>query len=110
MIYTKGLLKVTLLFESFRKKPIFGIYRPQVYIIDTKGYCTTLQLEVYKKEILQGEQVVIPGVLEAPVGFGKQLRLGALLTIKDGLDEIGKAIVLEINGYAKEPGSQEQAG
>jgi hypothetical protein len=69
MIYSKHLLMITILFESFRKKPIFGIYRPQAYIRESKGYCTTIRLEQFKKEILAGEQVVIPAVLEAPVGL-----------------------------------------
>jgi translation elongation factor EF-Tu-like GTPase len=97
VIYTAPLLPMTILFESSRRKPIFGIYRPQAYIREVRAYCSVIRFELYKKEILAGEQVVIPVVLEAPVGFGKKLRPGVLMIIKDGLDEIGKAIVLEIH-------------
>jgi translation elongation factor EF-Tu-like GTPase len=99
MIYNKPLLTLTILFESLRKKPIFGVYRPQAYIKESRSYCTNLRLDQFKKEILFGEQIVLPVVLESPVGYGKHLKAGALLTIKDGLDLVGKAIVLEINGY-----------
>jgi hypothetical protein len=99
LIYTDKLLPITILFESIRPKPIFGIYRPQAYI-NIKGasrYSSVIRFELYKKEIIMGDQVVIPAVLEAPVGFGKHLKPGVLMTIKDGLDEIGKAILLEIH-------------
>jgi translation elongation factor EF-Tu-like GTPase len=96
VIYSVPLLPLIVLFESSRRKPIFGIYRPQAYIKGAKGYCSVIRFELFKKEVMPGDQVVVPAVLEAPVGFGKKLRPGVLLTIKDGLDEVGKAIVLEI--------------
>jgi translation elongation factor EF-Tu-like GTPase len=101
MIYSKKLLLVRILFDCFRKKPIFGIYRPQAYIREAGSYCTTIRIEEFKKEILAGESVVITAVLESPVGYGKHLKPGVLLRICDGLDDVGKAIVLEIIGYEK---------
>ncbi len=97
MIYTNPLLPLIILFESSRQKPIFGIYRPQAYIKEVKRYSSVIRFELFKKEIACGDQAVITAVLEAPVGFGKHLKPGVLLTIKDGLDEVGKAIVLEIH-------------
>jgi translation elongation factor EF-Tu-like GTPase len=99
VIYSQSLLPVTILFESSRRKPIFGIYRPQAHIRGVR-YSSIIRFELYKKEILAGDQIIIAAVLEAPVGFGKKLHPGVLLTIKDGVDEIGKAIVLEIHDPA----------
>ena len=102
MIYGQNLLIVRVLFESLRKKPVFGIYRPQAYIRESGSYCTTIRIEEFKKEIVAGVPVVITVVLESPVGYGKYLKPGVLLRIRDGLDDVGKAIVLEIVGYEKE--------
>lgn len=98
MIYNKPLLILKILFESCRPKPVFGIYRPQAYVKGGGSYCTVIRFEIFKTEILAGEEVVLDVVLEAPVGFGKKLKAGALLEIKDGLDLV-KALVLEIKGY-----------
>ncbi len=102
MIYNRNLLIIRILFECFRKKPIFGIYRPQAYILEAGSYCTNMRIEEFKKEINAGEAVVITAVLESPVGYGKHLKPGVLLRIRDGLDDVGKAIILEIIGYEKE--------
>jgi translation elongation factor EF-Tu-like GTPase len=101
MIYNKNLLIVRVLFECLRKKPVFGIYRPQAYIREAGSYSTTFRIEEFKKEIVAGEAVVITAVLESPVGYGKCLKPGVLLRIRDGLDDVGKAIILEIIGYEK---------
>jgi hypothetical protein len=97
MIYSKPLLEIEVLFVSFRKKPIHGVFRPQAYMLGVTRYCSNIRLDQFKQDIGYGDQVVMPAVIEAPVGFGKHLKTGALLTIKDGLDEVGKAIVLEIH-------------
>ncbi|MFI5150323.1 MAG: hypothetical protein ACHQRM_11370 [Bacteroidia bacterium] len=97
MIYSKPLLEIEILFVSFRKKLISGVYRPHAYIKEVKRYCSTIRLDQFKRDIAFGDQVVMPAVIEAPVGFGKHLKTGVLLTIKDGLDVVGKAIVLEIH-------------
>ncbi|HEV7231162.1 MAG TPA: hypothetical protein VGO45_07535 [Bacteroidia bacterium] len=99
MIYSSPLLILTVLFENFRRKPVFGVYRPQAYIRESGSYCSNIRLDQFRQEIKPGDQVVIQAVLEAPVGYGKHLKAGTLLTIKDGLDLVGKAIVLEIVGY-----------
>jgi hypothetical protein len=96
-IYTKPLLEVSILFVSFRRKPIQGVFRPQAYIREVKRYCSNIRLDQFKRDILYGDQLVMPAVIESPLGFGKHLKTGVLLTIKDGLEEVGKAIVLEIN-------------
>jgi translation elongation factor EF-Tu-like GTPase len=109
MIYSKKLLIIRILFESLRKKPVFGIYRPQAYLREAGSYCTTLRIEEFKKEIRAGEAVVMTAVLEFPVGYGKHLKPGALLRIRDGLDDVGKAIVLEIIGYEKKTGAEKRS-
>jgi hypothetical protein len=96
MLYSKPLLEISILFVSFRKKPISGVFRPQAYIKGVKNYSSNIRLDQFKQEIGYGDQIVMPAVIEAPVGFGKNLKTGTLLTIKDGLDEVGKAIILEI--------------
>ena len=106
MIYSKPLLQIRILFESIRRKPIFGIYRPQAYINGSKKYCSNIRLDQFKKEIVFGEHIVMKAVLEAPVGYGKNLSPGVLLVIKDGLDPVGKAVVLEINGYEDQPSAR----
>jgi hypothetical protein len=102
MIYHKNNLVIKILFENLRKQPVFGISRPQAYIGNTTKYCTVCKFDILRKEIKQGEKAVFDTILEAPKGFGEQLKEGTLLTIKDGLDIIGKAIVLDIIGYNEE--------
>ena len=102
MIYKNNLLVIRILFENLTKKPIFGVFRPQAYMQETGKYCSNLRFNVLNREIKKGEKVVFETILEAPVGFGEHLREGAMLIIKEGLDEAGKAIVLEILGYYNE--------
>jgi hypothetical protein len=99
LIYSQPLLILTVLFENFRRKPVYGVYRPQAYIPESGSYCSNIRFDQFKQEINFGDQIVIQAVLEAPVGYGKYLKAGTLLHIKDGLDLVGKAIVLEIVGY-----------
>lgn len=96
MIYSNKLLKIRILFESFRKKPIYGVFRPQAYMHETGDYCSNLRFNIFKKEIKQGQKVVFETILESPVGFGEHLCEGALFIIKEGLDTIGKGILLEV--------------
>jgi len=102
MIYRQNNLVVKILFENLRKSPITGVYRPQAYIDGSTKYCTVCKFDVFKKEIKQGDKIVFETILEAPKGFGHRLKEGALLTIREGLDVVGKAIVLDIIGYQKE--------
>lgn len=102
MIYQNKLLVIRILFESSRKRPIYGALRPQVYMQETGNYCSNLRFNIFKKEIKQGQKVVFETILESPVGFGEHLREGTLLIIKEGLDTIGKAILLEVIGYFDE--------
>ena len=69
---------------------------------ETGNYCSTIRFNIFEKEFKKGERVVFETILEAPVGFGEHLREGALLIIKEGRDEVGRAIVLEILGYYDE--------
>ncbi len=96
MIYKNKLLKIRILFESFQKKPIYGVSRPQAYMQETGDYCSNLRFNIFKKEIKQGQKVVFETILESPVGFGEHLREGALFIIKEGLDTVGKGILLEV--------------
>ena len=99
MVYQNKLLVVRILFESFRKKPIYGAFRPQAYMEETGNYSSNLRFNIFKKEIKQNQKAVFETILESPVGFDEHLREGALFIIKDGLDTIGKAILLEVVGY-----------
>lgn len=99
MIYENKLLVVRILFENFRKRPVSGAFRPQAYLDETGNYSSNLRFNIFNKEIKQGEKVVFETILESPVGFGENLREGALFTIKEGLDIVGKAILLEVVGY-----------
>ncbi len=99
MIYSKNLLVIRILFENLKKKPIFGVFRPAAYMKETGQYCSNMRINVLNKEIKPGEKVVFETIMEAPVGFGEHLREGSLLILKEGLDDAGKAIVLEILGY-----------
>lgn len=102
MIYENKLLVVRILFENFRKRPIYGVLRPQAYMQETGNYSSNIRFNIFKKEIKQGQKAVFETILESPVGFGEHLREGALFTIKEGLDTIGKAILLEVIGYYEE--------
>ncbi len=99
MIYQNKLLVIRILFESFQKKPIYGVFRPQAYMEETGHYSSHLRFNLFKKEVKQHQKVVFETILESPVGFGEHLREGALLIIKEGLDIVGKAILLEVIGY-----------
>lgn len=102
MIYHKNNLLVKILFENLSKQPVRGIYRPQAYIDGSTKYCTTCKFDLLKTEVKQGEKSVFDTIIESPGGFGHHLREGTLITIREGLDIVGKAIVLEIKGYAGE--------
>jgi translation elongation factor EF-Tu-like GTPase len=99
LIYQNKPLIVRILFESFRKKPVFGVFRPQVYMEETGTYSSNLKFDIFKKEILPHQKIVREVLLESPAGFGEYLREGALFTVKEGLDIVGKAILLEVIGY-----------
>ncbi|MEW6468035.1 MAG: hypothetical protein AB1458_03880 [Bacteroidota bacterium] len=104
MIYYKNLLAVKILFENTSKRGIYGIWRPSVYLKESGNYCTTLRADIVKKEIEPGDDVVMNAILEAPKGFGEHLKEGAVLSVRNGLDEVGRALVLEIIGYLDEAG------
>ena len=90
---------VKLLVENVCKYELKGIYRPHAYVKGAKGYFTECQIELYKKGIAPGESVVVNAVLLAPHGFGEHLKQGSLVTLRNGLDDEAKAVVLEIVGY-----------
>ena len=96
MIYSQNLLPVKILFENISSKPIFGVYRPSAYMKETGTFFTTLRLDILKKEIEPGASLVLTGSLDAPAGFGHHLKAGAVLSVRVGLEEQGRAIVLEI--------------
>ncbi len=102
MIYSRNLLVIRILFENTSKRNIFGIWRPSIYIKGIENYCTTLRADITKKEIEPGDDVVLNGILEAPVGFGGNLKVNSVLSVRNGLEEIGRAVVLDILGYADE--------
>jgi len=102
MVYQNKLLVIRILFESFRKKPIYGVFRPQAYMEETGNYSSNLRFNVFEKEMKQNQKVVFETILESPVGFGEYLREGSLFIIKEGLDVVGKAILLEVIGYYQE--------
>lgn len=104
LIYQNKPLVVRLLFENFRSKPVYGVFRPQVYMEETGTYSSNLIFDIFKKEILPKQKVVREVLLESPAGFGEYLREGALFTVKEGLDIVGKAILLEVIGYLGESG------
>ena len=99
MIYLKKYLQVKLLIENLSKYELMGVYRPQAYIKETKGYCSECQINLFKKPIEPGESLVMNAVLLSPHGFGVHLKQGSLLTLRNGLDIEAKAVVLEIIGY-----------
>jgi len=102
MIYSKNLLVIKILFENTSNKNIFGIYRPSAYLKETGNYCTTLRMDITKKEIEPGDDIVMTAILESPVGFGEHLNVRSMLSIRNGLDEVGRAMILEIIGYFDE--------
>ena len=99
MIYLKKYLLVKLLVENTSKYELKGIYRPQAYVAGAGRYCTECQMELFKKAIEPGKNLVVNAVLYAPHGFGEHLKEGCLVTLKNGLDIEAKAVVLEILGY-----------
>src|SRR5688572_5098003 len=101
-MYGKNLLVIRILFENTSKKNIFGIWRPSAYLKETGNYCTILRADITKKEIEPGDAVVLTAILESPVGFGEHLKQGVVLSIRNGLDEAGRALVTEIIGYVDE--------
>ena len=96
LIYSQNLLPVKILFENVSDKPIFGVYRPSAYMKETGTFFTTLRLDILKKEVEPGKSLVMTGTLDAPAGFGHHLKVGALLSVRVGLEEQGRAIVLDI--------------
>ena len=102
MIYQNKPLLIRILYENTHKNSVFGIYRPQAYIKEAGNYCTVCRIDILKQEIKQGKNIVINAILEAPVGFGEHLTEGTLLSLRSGLDEEGRAIVLEVINYLDE--------
>ena len=82
--------------ENVCKYDLKGIYRPQAYVTGGKSYCTECQIELFKTVIEPGKSVVVKAVLYAPHGYGEHLKVGALMTLRNGLDTEAKALVLEI--------------
>ena len=102
MIYHKNLLVIKIIFENISKKIIFGVYRPSAYMKETGNFFTTVRMDILKKEIAPDDDVVMNVILESPAGFGEYLKEGALLSIRNGLEEEGRAIVLQILEYMDE--------
>ena len=102
MIYSNNLLVVGILLENTSQRKIFGVFRPSAYMKETGTFFTTARIDLFKKEIEPKESIVIPAILESPAGFGHNLKNGAVLSLRSGLDEIGKAIILEIQGYTSD--------
>ena len=102
MIYKNKLLVIRIVFQSLHNRPIYGVFRPQAYMEETGKYSSNLRFNLFKKEITPGQKTVFETILESPVGFGHHLKEGALFTIKDGLDIIGKAVLVEVIGYLDE--------
>jgi hypothetical protein len=100
MIYQNKPLVIRVLFENTSKKKIFGVYRPSAYLEGSGNFFTTLRLDIFKKEIEPGDSLVLTAILEGPAGYGEHLKTGAVLSIRSGLDEQGRALVMEILGYA----------
>jgi|ERR1051326_1029607 hypothetical protein len=96
VIHHQTLLPIKILFENISKRKIFGVYRPSAYIKETGTFFSTLRLDIFKKEIEPGESAVLTGLLESPAGFGHHLKTGAVLSIRSGLDEEGRGLILEI--------------
>ena len=103
MIYQNKPLIIRILFENLAKHPVKGISRPQAYIKESGNYSSILRFNLLGKEVRHKQQEVFETILESPAGFGAYLKEGALLTIKNGLDTIGKGIVVEIIGYLDAP-------
>jgi hypothetical protein len=101
MIYENKPLLVKILFANTYKKPIFGIYRPSAYIKESGNFCSICKFDLFKKEIEPGNDLVFNIIIESPAGYGEHLKKGALMSIRNGLDEEGRALILEIIGYVK---------
>jgi len=99
MVYHKKYLQVKLLVENVCSYELMGVYRPQAYLKATKGYSTECQINLFKKPIEPGQNLVLDALLLAPHGFGEHLIARSLLTLRNGLDVEAKAVVLEIVGY-----------
>lgn len=97
MVYLKKYLLVKLLLENVCKQNLTGIYRPQAYVAGGKSYCTECQIDLFKTVIEPGKSVVVKAVLYAPHGYGEHLKVGVLVTLKNGLDIEAKGLVLEIH-------------
>lgn len=102
MIYHKNLLVIKILFENISDRKIFGVYRPSAYLKEAGIFFTTCRMDILKKEIHAGESTVMTALLESPKGFGEHLKEGAVLSIRNGVVEEGRALVLEIAGYLEE--------
>ena len=99
MIYHRKLLAIKIVFENTSKKKIFGVHRPSAYMRETGSFFTTMRMDILKNEIEPKDDKVLIVILESPAGFGEHLKPGALLIIRNGMDEEGRAVVLEILGY-----------
>ena len=97
MIHHQKYLRIKILLESLGQNPIRGIFRPDAYIDGATGYCTECQIDNIPVEIKTGDKAVLDAVLRSPVGFGEHLREGVMLNLRNGVELVGKAIVLEIN-------------
>jgi|GEM_PF-1187385 len=102
MIFSRNLLVIKILFENTSRRALFGVYRPSAYMEETGNYFTTLRIDLFKKEIAPGENIVVNAILEAPVGYGRHLKEGAVLKVCNGFDVEGKAMVLDILGNLDE--------
>jgi len=94
--YPNKPLKIRLLLENTGKHTLKGVLRPQCYIMGTGKYSSLLRLNLLNQEILPGGKEVVSVLLESPAGFGEALKVGVLLTIKDGITPMGKGVILEI--------------
>ena len=66
---------------------------------ETGTFFTIMRMDVLKKEIEPKEDLIMTVILESPAGFGEHLKPGALMIIRNGVHEEGRAVVLEILGY-----------
>ena len=80
-----------------RVQPVRGIFRSHAYIDGVSKYCCELQMDTIPMDIIQGGQEMLDATLVNPVGFGHNLREGVMLTLRDGVSLVGKAIILKIN-------------
>lgn len=101
MLYSNNNLVLTLLIENTSKKNLFGIFRPSAYMKESGNYFSALKIDLFKKPIEPGDDCVVTGILEAPVGYGNHIKEGTLMILKNGYDEVARAVILEINGFLK---------